>query len=115
MQHVLTTAHSDKVSGCTMFSNGTRAFWTEGQSSAVHIIYADGTVEEAAHADKGEPHPVILALMESAEIGYDPSRLMTPQEEAEIAAVRGWDCDDDPFSELRRIAAQILEERRKLG
>ena len=120
MQHVLTTAHSDKVSGCTMFSNGTRAFhsgwlafWTEGQNPAVHIIYADGTVEEAAHADKGEPHPVILALIRCDLTS--PSRLMTPQEEAEIAAVRGWDCDDDPFSELRRISAQILEERRKLG
>jgi hypothetical protein len=88
MQHVLTTTHSDEVSGCTMFSDGTRAFWTEGYGSAVYVIYADGREEIT---DAGTNHPVIHALMTVAEeFGYQPQRRMTPQEEAEIAAVRGW-------------------------
>ena len=88
MKHILTTTHSDEVSGCTMFGDGTRAFWTEGRSSAVYVIYPDGREEVT---DAGANHPIIHALMTAAEeVGYEPQRCMTPHEEAEIAAVRGW-------------------------
>lgn len=89
MKHILTTTHSDLASGCTTFDNGTRVFWTEGRSSAVNIIHADGKQETTDACDSN--HPIIKALMTSAEeCGYKPSRSMTKHEEAEIAAVRGW-------------------------
>ena len=89
MKHVLTTCHEDGCSGCTIFDDGTRTFWTEGRNSTVQIVYADGRQETT---DAGViAHPVIHALTAAAEeYGYEPGRSMTPAETVEFETVRGW-------------------------
>lgn len=85
MQHILTLYHSDEVSGTTILSDGTKLYWTEGYSPVV-IVYADGRIESVDPF--GSKHPVIDVLLRIDEVGHEPSRLMTPQEEAEHDATR---------------------------
>ena len=82
---VATWSHSDGVSGTSLFSDGTRAYWTEGRSSSVVYISNDGqTASEEVSNFEGSDH---LDLLNGDEYGLQ--RQMTPFEEMEHDYVRG--------------------------
>lgn len=89
MRITLALDHSDEVSGTWIFEDGTKAFWTEGRSSAVIAILPDGRgLEIPAHAmdDHRDEAPAFIdALIEATENGPDAiaHRMMTPAEEIE--------------------------------
>ena len=83
--HVLTTTHSDEVSGCTILHDGTKVYWTEGRSSTLIVIANDGTRTEL---NAGIESPLVDLLNEIAETGNEPQRPMTDAEEAEYAMTR---------------------------
>lgn len=39
---IATWSHSDSVSGTSVFSDGTKAYWTEGRGSSVAALTPDG-------------------------------------------------------------------------
>ncbi len=52
MKAILTTTNVDEVSGTTILSDGTKAFWAEGRSSDVIVIDPQGKIH-AISADHG--------------------------------------------------------------
>ena len=86
MEHVITLHHSDECSGTTILRNGTKLYWTEGYSPVVIVYPSGGRIESVDPF--GSRHWVIDALLRLSELGLEPARPMTPQEEAEHDATR---------------------------
>jgi hypothetical protein len=73
IQVTQTLTHSDESSGTTIFSDGTRAYWTEGDSP---VVYSPTPVDSRPYS----------ALLSSGEMG--DMREMTEREEHEWEAAR---------------------------
>ncbi len=67
-----------QVSGYTVFSDGTKAYWTEGRSSEVRLVMPDGAIKDLDSSYVGDPYLELLA-------GDPPEaqREMTPAEQIE--------------------------------
>lgn len=73
-----------QVSGYTVFSDGTKAYWTEGRGSEVKFIMPDG---EIVHRSNADPYGIGDPLSEHMRLLHgDPpeaQRDMTPAEQIE--------------------------------
>lgn len=84
---VLTVSSRDEVSGTSTFSDGTKAYWTEGRSSSVKFRYASEAgpgstvVEWISNALQEEAAGIHMNLLGGDE--YGACREMTPAEENE--------------------------------
>lgn len=89
---IITLNHSDGVSGTTIMSDGTKAFWSEGRSADVNMLRPDGEWEEASAGDpihRGIEHPIWTLLNDDdVEKAYGVHRAMTECEEHEHNVAR---------------------------
>lgn len=74
----MTLSHSDGCSGTTIMSDGTKVYWTEGNSEAV-IVYANGKMEKVPAQSN---HQVLLSE-EVYSVNTIHNREMTKAEEIE--------------------------------
>jgi hypothetical protein len=75
---LLTLCHDDEVSGTTIYTNGAKAYWTEGRSSEAYLINADGTKERVGTYNHGDHW-----MWTAEEHGPQHMRSMTPAEQQE--------------------------------
>lgn len=84
---IATWNHSDGVSGTSVFSDGTKAYWSEGRSEHIQLLRANGE-DVYTSAYKGEEHysdPYVKLLNGD---DYGTCREMTDVEELEHSMAR---------------------------
>lgn len=79
MKPIITLNHPDEVSGLTIMDDGTKAYWTEGRSSTIKVVYPNGEIRDIEQFEDdpineildGENFGSIRAMTEAEEIEYN--------------------------------------------
>jgi hypothetical protein len=91
---ILTLQHPDTVSGTSIFDDGTKVYWTEGRSSDVAILTAEGKRYRVGPWDVGEHADPYYDYLSQADDAYAcPGREMTLGERFEHELERNGGCD----------------------